>query len=187
MAPWGPPEAASGETPRARTSGGRRCERITTSGSGGREPLGRKVDQRQRRGGSRSSRASRSLFGLETAGPPPAPCGPGSEPGRSCLGGGPWGGLSPGILASRKSRLTSRFEPRASRIEAFCPAGAPLVAAAGRGSENLCVWTPGGVRGFVLSGVWVRSGRRQKKTCYGRFFDVLGLRRPFLGPGTVKK
>ena len=34
-------------------------------------------------------------------------------------------------------------------FEAFWPSGALLVAAAGRGSNNWCVWTPGGVRGPV--------------------------------------
>ena len=40
----------------------------------------------------------------------------------------------------------SKFEPRGSRLEAFWPSGALLVAKAGRSSKHLCVWTPGRVR-----------------------------------------
>ena len=40
------------------------------------------------------------------------------------------------------SRRGSNLEPRGSRFEAFWPSGALLVAAAGRGLDNWCVWTP---------------------------------------------
>ena len=81
-------------------------------------------------------------------------------------GGGPdsWSALLWAVSHFR----TSKFEPRGSRFEAPWPSGAPLVATAAPSAKNWRVWTPGGVRGPILSR-----------------FSVSGF--PILSPGALRR
>ena len=122
------------------------------------------------------------------SGPPPGRR-PGTHLGLPRTARAPYRGTPEPVLASRwcfgssLARLNPQdrggnLEPRGSRFEGFWPSGALLVATAAPSAKNRCVWTPGRVRGPVLSGVWVGASRRKKN----RGAKILGSFRP---PGAL--
>ena len=69
----------------------------------------------------------------------------------------------------------SSLDARGSGFDAFWPSGAPLVAAAGRGSEHCCVWTSGEVQGPILDGFWpAGSPSSSPSSCWRRLSVYVG-------------